>query len=263
MSDSCKRVVGVDGCPAGWLAIELSATRLERAEVLENIKTVWERFRGAGLILIDIPIGLPDKERPSRDCDILARKCIGPRWPSVFPTPARETLRASDYGEACVTNERHLGKRISKQLFNILKKIREVDDFLTGEQDCQGVIQECHPELCFWGLNNQRTLKHSKNVAAGLAERRTVLEASLKGMGSAFAEVTDTVILGMLDPKHQSRRSLSADDILDAMACAVAAWHTESLCTIPKSPVPVDREGLPMQMVYARPMNEFRSVIRT
>jgi predicted RNase H-like nuclease len=56
-------------------------------------------FDQALVTAIDIPIGLPGG-RP-RTVDGEARRLLGPRASSVFPAPARGTLDASSYEEAC------------------------------------------------------------------------------------------------------------------------------------------------------------------
>ena len=50
-------------------------------------------YAGAKLILVDIPIGLPES-KGGRDCDRKARKLLGRRSASsVFPTPTRQTVQ--------------------------------------------------------------------------------------------------------------------------------------------------------------------------
>ena len=114
-----------------------------------------ERF---DLVLIDIPIGLPDGPR---DCDVEARALLGPRRSSVFPAPSRELLGARRYAGQC-----------SVQLWNILYKIREVDAAMTPR--LQRRVREAHPE-CSFALLNGGPLRFSKKTAAGEAERRALL----------------------------------------------------------------------------------------
>src|SRR5207248_11510271 len=77
-------LAGVDGCRAGWVVAADSGAFVAAsfAEILA------ERF---DLVLIDIPIGLPDGPRA---CDLGARVLLGPRRSSVFPAPSRRLLRA-------------------------------------------------------------------------------------------------------------------------------------------------------------------------
>ena len=114
-----------------------------------------ERF---ALALIDIPIGL--LEGP-RQCDLAARKLLGPRRASVFPAPPRRLLKARRYAGQC-----------SIQLWNILYKIREVDAGMNRR--LQRRAREAHPE-CSFALLNGAPLRFSKKTAAGGAERRRLL----------------------------------------------------------------------------------------
>ena len=111
------------------------------------------------LALIDIPIGLLDGPRP---CDVQARALLGPRRSSVFPAPSRRLLRARRYAGQC-----------SIQLWNILYKIREVDEALTPR--LQRRVREAHPE-CSFALLNGAPLRFAKKKPEGLAERRALIE---------------------------------------------------------------------------------------
>jgi predicted RNase H-like nuclease len=53
------------------------------------------RFPEAAVIVVDIPIGLNGNGLP-RLCDSGARRHLGPRRSSVFPTPDRRLLEAGD-----------------------------------------------------------------------------------------------------------------------------------------------------------------------
>ena len=126
------------------------------ARVVESFaEVVAERF---GLALIDIPIGLLDGPRA---CDLAARTLLGPRRSSVFPAPPRRLLRARRYAGQC-----------SIQLWNILGKIREVDEAMTRR--LQRRIREAHPE-CAFALLGGAPLRFPKKTAEGEAERRKLL----------------------------------------------------------------------------------------
>ena len=66
----------------------------------------------------------------SRKCDIEARRRLGPRGSSVFPTPVRLSLEAVNYTAACLASYESCGKRLSKQAFALVPRIREVDEIL-------------------------------------------------------------------------------------------------------------------------------------
>jgi predicted RNase H-like nuclease len=152
---------------------------------------------------IDIPIGLAP--RHPRQADMEARRRLGPRRSSVFPAPARAVLAATTYEEACALSRAASGKAISKQLFNILPKIREVDALVTPL--LQERLFEMSPELSLTLLAGA-PMAHSKTTAAGRAERALALAA-------VFGRAQIDRHIGT--PPRGAR----PDDVLDAFA---GAW---------------------------------------
>ncbi|MDI6632332.1 MAG: DUF429 domain-containing protein [Thermoanaerobacteraceae bacterium] len=146
--------VGVDGCRGQcWLAVILGADGRAEARVFSDIFALWQECKAASLILIDIPIGLRDGGALERRCDKEARKRLGPkRGASVFPVPCRAALRADSYEEASEINRQHTGRKLSKQSWGILLKIRQVEELVTGDAEARARIRESHPEICFWAL---------------------------------------------------------------------------------------------------------------
>ncbi len=173
--------------------------------VLPDLHEVIEQIESGALAAaaIDIPIGLAPGE--PRRADVEARRRLGPRRSSVFPAPARSVLAASTYEEACALSRAACGKAISKQLFNILPKIREVDELVTPRRQ-QRLFEMC-PELSLSVLAGA-PMAHAKTTAAGRAERRRVL-------GNVF---------GRKEIERHMRHAhpgAGADDVLDAFA---GAW---------------------------------------
>ena len=81
------------------------------------------------VIAIDMPIGLSDAG--SRECDVAARKLLQPHGTRVFPAPPRAALaHADDYEAACRASIAATGKSLSKQTWNLLRSIAEVDRYL-------------------------------------------------------------------------------------------------------------------------------------
>jgi len=62
---------------------------------------------------------------------------------------------------------------MSKQGYEIIAKIREVDDLMTPE--LQTWVFEVHPEVSFHTLNGGRPLKYSKHKTEGKNERVRLL----------------------------------------------------------------------------------------
>jgi predicted RNase H-like nuclease len=154
---------------------------------------------------IDIPIGLADRD--PRSCDVAARRVLGPRRSSIFPAPVRAVLEAASYAEACQLSRRACGKGISKQLYNILDKIRTVDALQSPR--LQDQLFEMGPELSFAELTG-RPMPANKRTAAGRAAREQAL-ASADAFGETVRRVLDAPA-----PAGAKR-----DDVLDAL---IGAW---------------------------------------
>lgn len=231
---------GVDGCPSGWLGIQLNRGGQWAADLFPDATSLWQRFQAAKLILIDIPIGLPDRKIMSRECDQEARRLLGwPRSSSVFPCPARAATDSLDYANACERNQTEVGKRLSMQTFCILDKVRQVDDLLRREPAARPKMREIHPELCFWAFNGKNPMRYRKSKHDGFNERMRVLSTLYPGADRIVSEILDRY------PRSQVRR----DDVLDALVAAITASESENLLVIPKFEQR-DARGLRMEMVY-------------
>ena len=234
-------VAGVDGCKSGWFVV-LWRTDENRftSRVVRDFAAVLAFAEAAGIIAIDIPVGLLDKALPGgRLCDVFARKLLHPnRMSSVFSAPVRGTLESSTYTEALTINRgsSHHDRGLSKQCFGILPKIREVD--LLMSPDLQKRVREVHPELSFRSLNNGGTLSYPKHTLEGRTERLDLLVRN--GFASFIAQTLGTRL------KHAA-----PDDMLDACA---ACWSARQIAAgaasrIPPDP-PRDARGLCMEMWY-------------
>lgn len=198
----------------------------------------------ADSVLIDIPIGLPDSGPDGRLCDREARQLLGRgRAASVFSAPARRTLAAASYPDALELNRKATGCGLSKQAWNIVPKIREIDTLLGDNRALQGVLRECHPELCFWAMNGKQAMHFNKKKAPGQQQRLRVLERYLPQCHALFEQACSEFL----------RREVARDDIIDAMVCAVTAkFGYGKYLTAPDSPAQ-DGQGLPMEIVYYLP----------
>jgi predicted RNase H-like nuclease len=165
LSDEQGSVVGVDGCPAGWVYFQVDLqSRTTSVVVVSKISELLSALPRPILVGIDIPIGLPLKGPRARD--LAARRLLGkPRSSSVFPARVRATLVAKNYEEACKLSMSAHGKSMSKQAHEIIAKIREVDDLMTPE--IQRWVFEVHPEVSFYALNGRHSLKHRKHEREG------------------------------------------------------------------------------------------------
>ena len=173
------------------------------------------------VIAIDMPIGLSD-DGP-RACDIAARRLLQPHGTRVFPSPPRVSLgHVDDYAAACAAAIAATGKSLSKQTWNLLASIREVDAIADDPR-----IVECHPELAF-ALMQGHPVDERKKTVEGRARRLDLLRGWLPDLG---------------DPAY-------GDDGLDALACAWSAARiaTGKALTLPAGEVPRDGAGRPMRI---------------
>ncbi|MBA7469575.1 hypothetical protein ES707_04847 [subsurface metagenome] len=233
--------IGVDGCRKGWFAVVLKGEANWKVKDFPDISSMWNHCSDADLILIDMPIGLRDRDSKERACDIKARKLLGAkRGSSVFPSPCRAAIYADTYEDVNAINKLMTGRRLPRQTWGIIPKIREVDKLLSREMLARSRIREIHPEVCFWALNRGKPMKYSKKKEEGFLERMEVL---LFVYPSA-KKVVDYALQEYL------RREVARDDILDAMVAAVTSSKArQGLLTVPENPE-VDSKGLPMEMVY-------------
>jgi len=225
---------GVDGCRGGWLC--LSARPGEhRPSAVVFAADACELLAGTALVTArDVPIGLPSTG--SRQCDVTARRLLGRLRSSVFPAPVRAALRATSYAAACAASEQACGKKLSRQTYGILPRIRDVDALLRASPALRDSVREVHPEVCFWHWNQRRPLAHSKKSGFGFAERLALVEHVF---GSTPAAVRASV----------PRTLATDDDILDAFA---ALWTAQRMHDGTAERMIADDErdacGLPMQI---------------
>ncbi len=206
---------GIDGTRDGWIAAEYlgDGWSLEYGESLEKIE-----FDSA---LVDIPVGLP--ENSTRLCDSAAIKYLSPeRHYSVFNCPVREAVYAETYEQACEINESRTGKRISRQAWNIVPKVREADETAQKHK-----INEAHPEVFFKSIRKE-SVKHSKNSQEGLEARLEVL----KQFGKADSPGSDL--------------PCTEDDAVDAMVLSLGKIF--KLKKLPEAP-DTDAEGIEMKIM--------------
>lgn len=245
-------VLGVDGCPKGWVGIENDDGDLS-IEVKESFARLLGEVDDLERVFVDVPIGLPSSDR--RQCDIAARGLLGSRRNSVFFTPSRaavdEYLSRVDsgypvgpedaYRDASEANREAIGDGLSRQAWNIVPKIAELDIYLRDDLNRNGWVIESHPECCFFGLNHDQPLAYSKSSRIGLAQRRAILARVNDGTEEVYAEALS----------RYYRKQVGRDDVLDAIALALAASQLDEHVRLPMEDTPVDEEELPMRIVYA------------
>lgn len=222
---------GVDGCRFGWVAVTWSDGGLDVA-----IARTWAEvdIDAAGIVAVDMPIGLPDSGL--RACDRAARALLpGARKSSVFSAPRRYMLGKS-WADANALGKAREGVGLSKQSWHIGHKIAELDEALSPAD--QDRILEAHPEVIFHRLNGWAPLAR-KVGRDGRAARIELLRAA-----------------GLPDPTplldRYPRKDVEADDIVDAAACALLAREIAEVRgrRVPDGDIPRDSRDLRMEIWY-------------
>ena len=237
-----SRCIGVDGCRGGWIAAVIENGRL-KIERYATIGDIAEKYPAFDEFLLDMPIGLPSSKNDIRPDDI-ARRLIAPRTSTIFPVPCRKAVYTDTYDERIRANKQTLGKSITPLTNAIIPKIREVDEFLNSHTQYKNKIRECHPEVCFAGLNGSVVISR-KSTAEGLTERLQILREYLP-------ELSETEIK---DKAREHR--CNEDDIADAICLAVTANLSVQgkTAVIPDNPSE-DISGLKMQLVVPKNLLE-------
>jgi len=222
-------VVGVVGCKGGWVGVVLRGGAFSRAVLATRFHELLTAVPTATVVAVDIPIGLPEI---TRRADLEARRVVGARSASVFPTPPRAVVEAASYEEANQRSRALLGRGISKQTFALAEKILEVEPCRV---EAGAALYEIHPEVSFRALADVARLA-GKHTWTGQAERRALLEAA------GIVISTDLGRAGLV---------AGADDVLDA---AVAAWSAQRIASGDgrSLPDPPERDsgGRPMAIWY-------------
>lgn len=225
-------VAGLDGCRAGWLMVRLDTS--DRSVTIE-VASAWRdlSFDRVAIAAVDMPIGLADRGR--RACDLAARALLpAGRKSSVFAAPRRYMLECPDWRSAQTLGRRLEDVGLSKQSWNLLPKIAEIDRAIVPADQVR--LREAHPELIFHHWNAWRPLP-SKKLREGLRLRHSLLARA----GLSAPDVAT------LFP----RRVAGPDDLLDGAACALIAERisTGRARRLPQDP-PCDKRGLRMEIWY-------------
>ena len=234
-------LAGADGCPGGWIVAFVRPDANDaRLRIVPRFADVLAAPERPAVVAVDMPVGLPERTGlGGRAAENGVRPLLGARQSSVFSVPSRAAIYAGDYTAACAIAAATSDppRKVSKQLFNIAPKIREVDEALRATPDAARRVFEVHPEVAFWRLNGERALTEPKKVKSrpyepGLALRRKLLIAA--GLPAEAVCATPP-------------RGAAADDLLDALACTAVARRIRLGVAKPfPDPPPRDAYGLPM-----------------
>lgn len=249
-----RRIMGIDGAPGGWIAVSASLRTdrlIDFETVAIHLAPTWTTLPILdAIVAVDMPIGLPDEKE--RACDAEARRILGKKHSSVFAPPRRPVLQMRSWETANAWSKAapwttHRGEKrdgcgLTKQAWNLVPKIREVDHALgPGDQD---QIFEVHPEVAFARRNGGEALSAGKKTPAGQAARRALLGR-------------EHLLLPDLPPRKETVRP-KPDDLIDAGLLLLVA---RDLCVgtarlLPARPGtpdgrgPRDARGLAMEIWY-------------
>lgn len=218
-------VLGVDGCPGGWVAARVDGGRVSwHCGSFADLLAL-----DADVVAVDIPIGLPEGAQ-RRAADLEARARLGPARSSVFLTPPRVVLEAGSQPEATRLSREAGSTGVSIQAFHLLAKVAKVDALLRGSAAAAARVVEVHPEVSLRALGG-RALP-SKRTPDGRRQRLEVLRGWLP----------DLALPAPLPGRAQP------DDCLDAVAAAwsAARWRDGDAEVLGGE---VDGTGLPMRIV--------------
>ena len=224
-------VLGVDGCPGGWVgAVLVPGAPRPRVVVAPTIADLVETVRSeldVRVVGIDIPIGLPDSS--VRQADVLARRALPGRASSVFTTLTRAAYLAGTRVEADAVNRGLSGQGVGAQAFALRARILEVDTWLRSRPTV--AVVEVHPEVSFTTMSGAQL--PSKHGAEGQAARLEALAAA-----------------GLARPSVLAGRGYAADDVLDACAVAWTAHrHAVGAARSLPDPPEVFSDGIPAAIV--------------
>ena len=157
---------------------------------------------------------------------------------SIFTVPCRAAIYADSYQEACEVNERKTGKKISKQIWNIVPKIREVDRCLRVRPELCRHVFESHPEVCFSVIKGGR-LAYSKKKPEGVEERLKLLEKLDESSRQRFDQALADFPRGVI----------ARDDAVDAIILGLVAANFRLF----QAGITNDGCGLPIRLAVPEP----------
>jgi predicted RNase H-like nuclease len=201
-----RRVVGLDGCPTGWVAVLLEDGMLTDIRVVASVADALT-VHAPSIVGIDMPVGLVDA---IRETDVAARALLPGRASSVFSTAPRSVVEGyrdgsiSSHAQASERCRVATGQGLSQQAWRLVPKMAEVDELAASGAP----FVEVHPELAFATIAGEPLPR--KRSWPGIALRRALLEE-----------------LGVILPDRFSGDVAAApDDVVDAAVCA---WVADGL----------------------------------
>jgi predicted RNase H-like nuclease len=196
------RVVGVDACRAGWVAVELCDGVYAGAALHPDLAPLLAG--GPAVAGIDMPLGLlPDGWRAAEG---EAARVVGARRSSVFRVPPRAVWAEAEYPAANARCRELTGAGFSRQAYGLRQKLLAANTLF---DTCRYPLYEVHPEVSFRTMAGA-PLAAPKHTWAGHTTRRRLLH-------DAGITIPDDV---------RDAGRAGPDDVLDA---AAAAWSAHRI----------------------------------
>jgi predicted RNase H-like nuclease len=238
-------LLGVGGCRGGWSGVKQDGrTGTIRTRMWPTFEELLAWAPAPAIVAVDMPIGLASTGK--RGCDVAARALL--KWPrsaSVFQTPVRQTLGSTSHVDACDRHRAVTTQCISRQAFNILHKIAEVDELRRGPSPNATRVFEVHPELTFMQLRIDQGsppggVMEPKGKPGGQGARKALL-------ATAFGPDLVAALAAHIAGKAR------LDDIVDAFASLWSARRIAdgTACKVPDQDE-IDVLGLPMAILRCR-----------
>jgi len=229
--------LGIDGCRGGWCVAVIRQNELS-VSLLTELAEIPALIACEACGFIDMPIGLTDSSS-GRLCEVEARAVMpGTYKSSIFFCPSQSAVSASDYSAANAVQRSVTGKGLSVQAWNIVPKIRQVQEQNSFVKEQGIALREAHPELCFAQLSGS-FIPNKKRTATGRKERVHVLGQYIN-----------------LSPMHEflsntKRNVIAVDDALDCVCLAISARFSaeHAMGRFPEKDQ-INEFGVAMEIVY-------------
>jgi predicted RNase H-like nuclease len=201
-----RRVLGLDGCPTGWVAVLLVDGAVADVRVVPRAAEALSEHRPSH-VGVDMPVGLVDA---ARDTDTAARALLPGRASSVFSTAPRSVVEGwrdgsvTTHAQASERCRTVTGQGLSQQAWRLVPKMAEIDELASGGSP----LFEVHPELAFATVAGAPLPR--KRSWPGMMLRHRLLEE-----------------LGIVLPdRFEGDAAAAPDDVVDAAVCA---WVADGL----------------------------------
>ena len=197
-----NNIFGIDASRHGWVLSSLDTVGELSLSFIDDLIYYFQDYKEA-FILIDMPIYLPESiQNYPRTSEVLAKKYLGKKHGSIFYAPLYQWLDMH-YVEINNFCSNFNKPKLSKQSYNLFKKIKEVQSFLHINPHIS--IYEGHPECYF----NHHLIHHPKKSIKGIIERFSLLKNTFPS--------TDSVVQSFVE----NYSHVSIDDCLDSISMLI------------------------------------------